>query len=92
VLTAVELQTGRIAWQVRDFVKAQLVYGDGRLIVLDEDGNLGVGLASPEGFQVQAQWPLLSRTAWSPPTLVGNRLYVRDRKVLMALEFGTPHG
>lgn len=52
LLTAVELQTGRIAWQVRDFVKAQLVYGDGRLIVLDEDGNLGVGLASPEKFQV----------------------------------------
>jgi outer membrane protein assembly factor BamB len=92
ILTAVELQTGRIAWQVRDFVKAQMVYGDGRLIVLDEDGTLGVGLASPEKFQAQGQWPLLSRTAWSPPTLVSNRLYVRDRKVLMALEFGTPHG
>ena len=92
LITAVELQTGRIAWQVRDFVKAQLVYADGRLVILDEDGNLGVGLASPERFQALAKWPILSAVAWSPPTLVGNRLYVRDRKVIMALEFGTPHG
>jgi outer membrane protein assembly factor BamB len=92
LMTAVELQTGRIAWQARDFVKAQLLYADGRLIILDEDGNLGVGLATPERFQAQARWPLLSSAAWSPPTLVGNRLYLRDRKAIMALEFGTPHG
>ncbi len=92
LITAVELQTGRIAWQVRDFVKAQLLYADGRLVILDEDGALGVGLASPERFQALAKWPILSAVAWSPPTLVGNRLYVRDRKVIMALEFGTPHG
>lgn len=92
LLTAVELQTGRVAWQARDFVKSQLLHADGRLVILDEDGNLGVGLASPEKFQAQAKWPLLSNVAWSPPTLVGNRLYLRDRKVIMALEFGTPHG
>jgi outer membrane protein assembly factor BamB len=92
LLTAVELQTGRIAWQARDFVKAQLLHADGRLLILDEDGNLGVGLAAPEKFQAQAKWPLLSSVAWSPPTLVSNRLYVRDRKVVMALEFGMPHG
>ncbi len=86
------MQTGRIVWQARDFVKAQLLYADGRLLILDEDGNLGVGLATPERFQAQAKWPLLSSTAWAPPTLVGNRLYLRDRKVIMALEFDAPHG
>ncbi|MCI0387768.1 MAG: PQQ-like beta-propeller repeat protein [Acidobacteria bacterium] len=91
LITAVELQTGRIAWQVRDFVKAQMVYADGKMVILDQDGNLGVGLASPEKFQALAKWPILSAIAWSPPTLVGNRLYMRDRKVIMALEFGTPH-
>jgi outer membrane protein assembly factor BamB len=90
LIIAVELQTGRIAWQVRDFVKAQLLYADNRLVILDEDGNLGVGMASPERFQALAKWPMLSAVAWSPPTLVGNRLYVRDRKVIMALEFGMP--
>lgn len=87
LMTAVDLQTGRIAWQARDFVKAQLLYADNRLIILDQDGNLGIGVASPEKFQAVARWPLLSAISWSPPTLVGNRLYMRDRKVIMALEF-----
>jgi outer membrane protein assembly factor BamB len=89
LLTAVELQTGRVAWQVRDFVKAQLLGADGKLIVLDEDGNLGLGIASPEKFQAIAKWPLLASVAWTPPTLAGNRLYLRDRRVIMALDLST---
>jgi outer membrane protein assembly factor BamB len=89
ILSAVELATGRIAWQVRDFVKAQLLAADGRLIILDEDGNLGIGLATPQRFQALAKWPLLSSVAWTPPTLAGNRLFVRDRKVMMALDMGS---
>jgi len=89
LLTAVELQTGRVAWQVRDFVKAQLLGADGRLIVLDEDGNLGLGIATPEKFQAVAKWPILKSLAWTPPTLAGKRLYVRDRRVIMALDLST---
>jgi len=89
LLTAVEIQTGRIAWQARDFAKAQLLFADGRLLILDQDGNLGVGVATPERFQALAKWPLLSSVAWSPPTLVGSRLYLRDRKAIMALDLGS---
>ena len=88
-ISAVDLQTGRIAWQVRDFVKAQLLYADGRLIIVDQDGNVGLGIATPERFQAIAKWPLLSSIAWSPPTLVGNRLYLRDRRVIMALDLSS---
>jgi outer membrane protein assembly factor BamB len=89
LLTAVELQTGRVAWQVRDFVKAQLLGADGRLIVLDEDGNLGIGIATPEKFQAVAKWPMLTSIAWTTPTLSGNRLYLRDRRVIVALDLST---
>ncbi len=89
ILSAVELETGRIAWQARDFVKAQLLAADDRLIILDEDGNLGLGVATPERFQALAKWPILSSVAWTPPTLAGSRLYVRDRRVMMALDIGT---
>ncbi len=88
LLTAVELTTGRVAWQARDFVKAQLLADGGRLIVLDEDGNLGLGLASPERFQALAKWPILKSLAWTVPTVAGNRLYLRDRRVVMALDLG----
>lgn len=89
LLTAVEIQSGRMAWQARDFAKSQLLYADGRLLILDQDGNLGIGVATPEKFQAIAKWPLLSSVAWSPPTLVGSRLYLRDRKVIMALDLAS---
>ena len=89
ILSAVELETGRIAWQARDFVKAQLLGADGRLIILDEDGNLGIGVATPQRFQAIAKWPLLSSVSWTPPTLSGSRLYVRDRRVMMALDLSS---
>ena len=89
-MTAVELKTGRIAWQTRDFAKAQLLHADGKLIILDEDGELGIARATPERFQVLSRAPLLKRISWTPPTLVGTRLYVRDRGNAMALELGAP--
>ena len=88
-LMAVELRTGKVAWQVRDFVKAQLLHADGKLIILDEDGNLGLGLATPEKFQALARWPMLRNVSWTPPTLAGTKLFLRDRYNIMALEMGT---
>jgi outer membrane protein assembly factor BamB len=87
-VTAVELRSGRIAWQSRDFAKAQLLLADGKLILLDEDGTLGLARATPAGFQVLSRVSLLKRLAWTPPTLVGTRLFVRDRADIMALDLG----
>jgi hypothetical protein len=44
--------------------------------------------ASPAGLKVQAKVELLKDNAWTAPTLVGTKLYVRDRKTIMALELG----
>ena len=79
-LTAVDLKTGKIAWQDRSFARAQLLYADGKLIILDEDGNLGLATVSPQGLKVLARAAVLSNVAWTPPTLAGTTLYVRDRK------------
>jgi outer membrane protein assembly factor BamB len=84
--SAINVKTGQIAWQDRSFAKASPLYADGKFIVLDEDGNLGLATASPEGLKVHAKVALLSQKAWTVPTLVGTKLYVRDRKVIMALE------
>jgi hypothetical protein len=86
--TAVNVKTGEIAWQDRSFAKASLVYADGKFIILDEDGNLGLATASPAGLKVQSKVALLERQAWTVPTLVGSKLYVRDRKKMLALDLG----
>jgi outer membrane protein assembly factor BamB len=87
-LSCVEVKTGKVVWQDRSLSRASLLYADGRLIMLDEDGQLALGTVSPEGLKIQSKTELLSRLAWTVPTLVGTRLYVRDRRMIMALELG----
>jgi hypothetical protein len=75
-------------WQKRLFAKAQLLLADGKLIVLDEDGTLALTTVTPERLDLLSMTGLLKKTAWTPPTLVGTRLYVRDRTSLVALDLG----
>jgi len=88
-ITAIDVGSGKIAWQDRSFSRAQLLYADGKLVILDEDGNLGLATVTPEGLQVLAKAPVLDNLAWTPPTLVGTRLFARDRKNIAAFELGS---
>lgn len=85
-LTAVDVKTGNIVWQDRAFPKASFVYADGKLILLDEDGQLALVTVSPEGMKVLAKAAVMEHTAWTPPTLAGTKLYLRDRKSIAALD------
>jgi outer membrane protein assembly factor BamB len=84
-LSAVEVRTGRVAWQTR-FPRANVLWADGRFLILDEDGRLSLASVSPEGLKVHSQVALLTPKAWTVPTLAGSTLYLRDRRVLMALD------
>jgi outer membrane protein assembly factor BamB len=85
-LTAVNTKTGAVAWQDRAFSRAQLLYADGKLIILDEDGTLGLATVSAQGLKVLARAQILQNRAWTPPTLVGRTIYVRDRRTLAAYD------
>jgi outer membrane protein assembly factor BamB len=87
-ITALDMATGKVLWQDRTFARAQLLHADGKLIILDEDGNLGLATAGPAGLQVLARASIMDSIAWTPPTLVGTRLYVRDRKNIASFELG----
>jgi outer membrane protein assembly factor BamB len=85
-MTAIEAKTGNIVWQDRSFPKVNFVYAGNKLILLDEDGQLALVDLSPQGMKVRAKAAVLDRTAWTPPTLAGTNLYLRDRKMIMALD------
>jgi outer membrane protein assembly factor BamB len=85
-ISAIDLETGQVAWQDRSFARAQLLYADGKMIVLDEDGVLGLATVSPQGLKVLAKASVLKHLAWTPPTLVGTTLYIRDRQTLSAFD------
>jgi hypothetical protein len=87
-LTAIDAHSGEVAWRDRTFARSTLLYADGKLIILDEDGTLGLATVSRRGLRVLARAPVLSATAWTVPTLAGTKLYLRDRADIVALELG----
>jgi outer membrane protein assembly factor BamB len=88
ILSAVDVPSGKIHWQERSIEKATFVWADQKLITLDQDGQLMIAHPSPQGFKIATKAQLLTRLSWTPPTLVGTRLYIRDRKEMMAVDLG----
>jgi outer membrane protein assembly factor BamB len=86
ILTAVDVPSGNVLWRERSIPKATFVWADKKLITLDGDGNLMLAHPSPQGFKVAAKAELLTSLSWTPPALVGTRLYIRDRLNMMALD------
>jgi len=89
-LTAVDVRTGDSPWRHRGFGQSSLLYADGKLILLTEDGELALVRATPEGVTVLAQTELFGTRSWTSPTLVGTILYARDRETIVALDLGEP--
>jgi outer membrane protein assembly factor BamB len=88
ILSAVDARSGKILWQERSIEKATFVWADRKAITLDQSGTLMMAYPSPEGFKITARAPLLTSLAWTPPALVGTRLYLRDRRTMMAVDLG----
>jgi outer membrane protein assembly factor BamB len=85
-LAAVNVKTGEIAYQDRSFPKSNLLLAEGKLIILDEDGNLALATATPTELKVISKVSVMRNLAWTVPTLVGTKLYLRDRHTIMALD------
>jgi len=85
---AVDATTGEEAWRERTFGRSQMLYADGKLVIVDEGGDLALASVGPSGLQVHARAELLTENAWTAPTLVGTHLYVRDRKNIVAVDLG----
>ena len=86
--SAINMKTGEVAWRKRGFSKATCVLADGKLIILDEDGKLGIATPTPKDLQVHSETTLLDKVAWTVPTVVGKTLYVRDKKSIVAVDLG----
>lgn len=83
---AVHARTGEVELRERGFARANSLDLGGRVLVLDEDGVLALCRFSPERIEILAKFQALENKAWTPPTLVGTKLYLRDRKIIRALD------
>jgi outer membrane protein assembly factor BamB len=88
-LSAVDVATGSVAWRDRKVGRGSLLVAGGRFIILDEDGALLLATPGDEGLTIHSKAQVLSKSAWTVPTLVGTTLYVRDRQQVIALDLGS---
>jgi hypothetical protein len=91
-LTSADVKTGEPKWSARGFPNANFLQADGKLIILDEDGWLVLARQKPDSsLEILSKAHVLAHNAWAIPTLAGTTLYLRDRKIIMALDLGANH-
>ena len=86
IMTATHVPTGETAWRQRGFSRASLLRADGKVIILEEDGDLSLADMTPSGMTTLARAPLFNTRSWTVPTLVGATLFARDRERIVALD------
>lgn len=85
LLVAVDVADGRLLWRHRLPKVTGLRAGD-KLLLLDEDGWLHLARPDRQGPGILGSTQILKNNAWTVPSLVGKRLYARDRHQIVALE------
>jgi outer membrane protein assembly factor BamB len=85
-MMAVNADTGAELWRDRSFARAQIVESHGTVVIVDEDGDLAVASLAEGKLRVHARKSMLTQNAWTPPTLVGSTVYLRDRKEILAVD------
>jgi outer membrane protein assembly factor BamB len=88
ILTAMRFDTGEVAWKDRSVGKGALVYADGNLYLLSENGVVGLAEATPEGYRERGRFriPQDSLPTWAHPVVVGGHLFLRDQDTIYAYD------
>ncbi|MGI9107830.1 MAG: PQQ-binding-like beta-propeller repeat protein [Pyrinomonadaceae bacterium] len=88
ILTAMRFDTGQVAWRDRSVGKGSIVYADGHLYCLSENGVVGLVEATPEGYREKGRFriPQDSLPTWAHPVIAGGRLYLRDQDTIYAYD------
>jgi outer membrane protein assembly factor BamB len=87
-IRCIELGTGRLMWEHSEASSAggraySLMAADGKLIILDDLGNLVIAEANPTAYREISSCDVFGgkkkqRKFWTPPVLCGGRIYCRN--------------
>ncbi|MEP6635436.1 MAG: PQQ-binding-like beta-propeller repeat protein [Acidobacteriota bacterium] len=88
ILTAMKFDTGEVAWRDRSVGKGSMVYADGNLYCLSENGVVGLVEASPTGYREKGRFRISQESlpTWTHPVVAGGRLYLRDQDTIYAYD------
>lgn len=88
ILTAMKFDTGEVAWKDRSVGKGSIVFADGHLYALSENGVVGLVEATPTGYKEKGRFRIQqdSLPTWAHPVVTGGRMYLRDQDTIYAYD------
>jgi outer membrane protein assembly factor BamB len=81
-LRAVDLQTGKVRWNVDQFRAGSITLAGDRLVIIRESGELVVAAATPDAYRPIAKAQLLPGVVRAFPALSDGFLFVRNEQTL----------
>ena len=90
ILTALQFDTGDVAWRDRSVGKGSLAYADGHLYLYSENGVVGLAEATPDGYREKGRFSIeqSSLPTWAHPIISDRTLYIRDQDTIYAYDIG----
>lgn len=88
ILTAMNFNTGQVAWRDRSVGKGSLVFADERLYLFSEGGTVGLAEANPSAYREHGRFQLRTGNlpTWSHPVVSGGKLFLRDQDTIYAYD------
>ena len=87
-LTAVDAKTGEVHWRDRSVGKGSLVMADGKLFMLSERNQVGLAVATAEGYEERGRFEIEKRggPTWAHPVVANGAFYIRDQAFLTSYD------
>ena len=86
ILAAVDARTGERLWKKGRYRFGQLLYAQGHLIVLSEDGDLALVEATPDEYRELSRIESIPGKTWNVPAMSDGLLIVRNQTDMVAYD------
>jgi outer membrane protein assembly factor BamB len=90
-LRCIQMQTGKVMWEVADFGVAAAILADQHLLIIRADGKLILAPAKPDRFIPQAEAQVANGTVRALPALSAGRLFIRDQNQVYCYGVGAAY-
>lgn len=88
-----DFKTGKVVWKEKGIGKCSIVWADGLLYCLTEDGKMGIAKVSPGGYELVSSFVFKKykrfktggirdeddKPCWAHPVVAGGKLFLRDQ-------------
>lgn len=82
----VNIESGEVKWEKAGFGPGHVIYVDGHILALADDGRLVLIEATPSGYKETASVDVLDGKCWTTPVVAGGRIYARSTKQAVCLD------